>query len=93
MSERINTNQTVFEMLNGEKVPVYSFCDALGTLANLGSFTRLEIVDTFSLTLNKNYSSQISSALVSSANKLGKEIFNLPIVIGIKLKKLRNENL
>ncbi|MFA6245588.1 MAG: methyltransferase domain-containing protein [Mucilaginibacter sp.] len=87
LNDRENKNQTTFTLLSGEKVNVFSFCNALSIHLSIAAFSDLKIEEVSELRLEKCYEQNISKAIFDSARNAGKTIYELPIVLGIKMKK------
>jgi guanylate kinase/SAM-dependent methyltransferase len=84
---RTDINKTTFYLSSGEQATVFSFCDALRIHSSVSLISKLKLVESEPLFINVDYSDPISKAITDSQFKSGKDLWEFPIVIGMKFIK------
>lgn len=85
---RININETTFVKENGQKINVFSFCNAVEILPYVEKILGFRIKSVKSYCLSQNYNQSISSAVINSAENCNKEYTELPLITAIILQKI-----
>lgn len=84
---RPNKNKTTFVKQNGEKINVFSFCNAVEMLPIILSFLNFQVEVVKSYCFPKDYDKAISPAITDAAKNCNREFTELPIITAIILKK------
>lgn len=87
LSSRKAANQTTFVTQQKNEISVFSFCNIMDILPTILFNSNLELIDSKSLFIPKEYQFKVSEAIIDSANNAKKNIYTLPIVNAIKLIK------
>lgn len=84
---RKNINETTFVKENGEKINVFSFCNAVEMLPYVVQILGFKIQSVRSYCLPQNYIQTVSPAVINAAENCNKEYTKLPLITAIILKK------